>query len=221
MRRDNRHCPPGCCKKKKKKNHFIKRVLPHEKTFRFERKIGIFPGLNRAKISILFGPTTKLPLHCSATAIYIQDGNMVIVIKPSANSYDDYAQSRAVREGLVGFLVIFLADRSSISLLPSFAPFPLHPPPSHHQPRSSPDDIFLSRVDYFHKCENLDGRVSLRFIAFKTYKLIWWIVKDRATDENVSSRLTRIQVPNPLEDLLHRWNIIRSWKNYSSFFGRT
>lgn len=95
MRRDNRHCAPGCCKKKKKKkNHFIKRVLPHEKTFRFERKIGIFPGLNRAKISILFGPTTKLPLHCSATAIYIQDGNMVIVIKPSANSYDDYAQSR-------------------------------------------------------------------------------------------------------------------------------
>lgn len=142
-------------------------MLPHEKTFRFERKIGIFPGLNRAKISILFGPTTKLPLHCSATAIYIQDGNMVIVIKPSANSYDDYAQSRAVREG---FLAIFLADRSSISLLPSFAPFPLHPPPS-HQPRSSPDDVFLS--DYFHKCENLDERVSLRFIAFKTYKLIW------------------------------------------------
>ena len=158
MCRDNRHCPPDCCKKKKKKIIYQACVVPRKKkSFVSKETSESFPGLNRAKISILFGPTTKLPLHCSATAIYIQDGNMVIVIKPLR---EFLRRLRAISRGsrrLGGlFSPIFLADRFLSS--PPALPFPLLP--------SSPDDVFLSRADYFHKCENLDGRVFLYFCVW-------------------------------------------------------
>lgn len=122
MCRDNRHCPPDC---KKKKIIYQACVVPRKKkSFVSKETSESFPGLNRAKISILFGPTTKLPLHCSATAIYIQDGNMVIVIKPLR---EFLRRLRAISRGsrrLGGlFSPIFLADRFLSS--PPALPFPL------------------------------------------------------------------------------------------------
>lgn len=161
MCRDNRHCPPDCCKKKKKKIIYQACVVPRKKkSFVSKETSESFPGLNRAKISILFGPTTKLPLHCSATAIYIQDGNMVIVIKPLR---EFLRRLRAISRGsrrLGGlFSPIFLADRFLSS--PPALPFPLLP--------SSPDDGFSFSSRLFSQMRKL-GRT--RVFIFLRLKLI-------------------------------------------------
>lgn len=191
MCRDNRHCPPDC--KKKKIIYQASVVSRKKKSFVSKETSESFPGLNRAKISILFGPTTKLPLHCSATAIYIQDGNMVIVIKPLR---EFLRRLRAISRGsrrLGGlFSPIFLADRFLSS--PPALRFP-----SYHPLQTT--FFFLEPIIFTNAKTWTDA--CFYIFAFETYKLfVLTVNKNRSNRRmNVSLRLTRI-VLNPLENFL-------------------
>ena len=124
-------------------------------------------------------------------------GIWLSLLSPSANSYDDYAQFRAVREGLAGSSRRFFSPIDFSPLQTTF--FFLEP------------IIFTNAKTWTDAC--------FYIFAFETYKLfVLTVNKNRSNRRmNVSLRLTRI-VLNPLENfLVPQWNIIQSWKNYSSF----
>lgn len=137
-------------------------------------------------------------------------GIWLSLLSPSANSYDDYAQFRAVREGLAGSSRRF------------FSPIDFSPPPqlcrfpsSYHPLQTT--FFFLEPIIFTNAKTCTDA--CFYIFAFETYKLfVLTVNKNRSNRRmNVSLRLTRI-VLNPLENfLVPQWNIIQSWKNYSSF----